>query len=84
VDALEFGEDELSGLIPKTSFNVITMVVDCGNVMIWVGISPYGKTNLNTENETQNSQHSCKGIVIILEFVPFLNHGQVTIIISKR
>jgi hypothetical protein len=34
MDALVFEEDELRGFIPKTSFNVTDMVVECPDLVI--------------------------------------------------
>jgi hypothetical protein len=42
------------------------------SVMIWCGISYYGKTNRITVNGTPNPQSYCEGIVVP-EIVPFLN-----------
>jgi hypothetical protein len=49
-----------------------------GSVMVWGGITHYGKTNLVTINGTLNLQPYCEGIMFS-EVVPFLNQGQVTI-----
>jgi hypothetical protein len=54
MDAFMFGDEEMSGLISKASFNVTAMVV----VVSRFGgeISHYGKTNRVTLNGTPNSQ----------------------------
>jgi hypothetical protein len=54
VDAPVFGEDELSGFIPKTTF------YGGGNAMIRCGSSHYGQTNCVTVNGTPNLQFYCE------------------------
>jgi hypothetical protein len=53
MDALVFGEDKLTGFIPKMSINMTTMVV----VLSCLGgkIRHYSKLNLVKVNGTQNS-----------------------------
>jgi hypothetical protein len=70
MDALVFGEDELSGFIPKTSLKVTAMVL----VVSWFGIKSVITAN-QTLNGTPNSQPYCERIVLH-EVVPFLNQGQ--------